>query len=52
MEHHTDIGMVTAANIVPLVQIPDIQDGEKNDNVQCKSAQADLPEGETRQEET
>ena len=44
--------MVTAANIVPSVQIPNIQDGKENEKVQCKSAQADLPEGETRQEET
>ena len=36
--------MVTAANIVPSVQIPDVQDGEENEIVQCKSAQADLPE--------
>ena len=44
--------MVTAANIVPSVQIPDIQDGKENEKVQCKSAQADLPKGEIRQEET
>ena len=44
--------MVTVANIVPSVQIPDKQDLKENEEVQCKSAQADLSEGETTQEET
>ena len=48
LEPYTNVGMVTAANIVPSVQIPDIQDGKENEKVQCKSAQADLPEGEIR----
>ena len=52
LEPHTEVGMVTAANIVPSVQIPDIHDGEENKKVQCKAAQADLPEWKTRQEET
>ena len=52
LEPHTEVGMVTAANIVPSVQIPDIQDGKENEKVQCKSAQADLLEGEIRQEDT
>ena len=55
LEPHTEVGMITAANIVSIstiLQITDIQDGEENGKVQCMSAQADLPEGETRQEET
>ena len=44
--------MVTAANIVPPVQIPNRQDLKENEEVQCKSAQADLSEGETTQKET
>ena len=44
--------MVTAANIVPSVQIPDKQDLKENVETQCKSAQADLSEGETMQKET
>ena len=43
--------MVTAANIIPSVQIPDRQDLKENEEVQCKSAQAELTEGETTQEE-
>ena len=52
LEPHIEVGMVTAATIVPSAQIPDIQDGEENEKVQCMSAQGDLPEGETTQEET
>ena len=44
--------MVTAAYIVPSVQIPDRQYLKENEEVQCKSAQADLSEGETTQQET
>ena len=44
--------MVTATNIVPPVQIPDKQDLKENEEVECKSAQADLSEGEVKQEET
>ena len=45
LEPHTQVGMVTAANIVPSPQIPDLQDGKENEKVQCKSAQADLMKG-------
>ena len=38
LEPHTEVGMVTVANIVPSVQTPDIQDGQENETVQCKSA--------------
>ena len=48
LEPHTEIGTVTAANIVPSIQIPSKQDlsASEYDNgkVQCKSAQADLSE--------
>ena len=44
--------MVTAVNIVPSIQIPDKQGLNKNDKVQCKSAQADLSKGKIQQEET
>ena len=44
--------MVTAANIVPSVQIPDKQNLKENEEVQCKSAQADLSKGEFTQEGT
>ena len=44
--------MVTAANIVPSVQIPDVQDLRENERIHCKSAQADLSEGDMKQEET
>ena len=43
--------MVTAANIVPSIQIPSTQDLRENEKVQCMSAQADLSE-EIQQEET
>ena len=43
--------MVTAANIVPSAQIPDRQYLKENEDVQCKSAQAELSEGKTTQEE-
>ena len=52
LEPHTEVGMVIASNIVPSVQIPDKQDLKENAKVQCKSAQADLSEGEVTQEET
>ena len=44
--------MVTAANIVPSEQIPDKQDLKENEEFQCKSALADLSQGETTEEET
>ena len=43
--------MVTAANIVPSVQIPARQYLKENMEVQCNSAQAELSEGKTTQEE-
>ena len=52
LEPHTEVGIVTAANIVPSVEIPDKQDLKENEEVQCKSAQADLSEGEIKQAET
>ena len=43
--------MVTAANIVPSIQIPSNLDLSENEQVQCMSAQADLFE-ERQQEDT
>ena len=51
LETNTEAGIVTAANIVPSIQIPDKQDLSENEKVQCMSAQADLSE-EIQQEET
>ena len=51
LEPHTEVDMATTANIVPSVQIPDKQDMKEHEEVQCKSAQADLLEGETTQED-
>ena len=51
LEPHTEVGMVTDANIVPLVQVPDRQYLKENEEIQCKSAQAELSEGKTMQEE-
>ena len=51
LEPHTEVDMVTAANIFPSVQIPDKQDLKENEDVQCKSVQADLSEVEIKQEE-
>ena len=45
LEPHAEVGMVTAANIVPSVQIPNRQHLKENEEGQCKSAQADLFEG-------
>ena len=50
LEPHTEVGMVTAANIVPSIQIPSNLDLSENEQVQWKSAQADLSE-EIQQEE-
>ena len=52
LEFYTEVGMVTAGNIVPSVQIPDRKDLKENEEVQCKSAQAELSEVETTQKET
>ena len=43
--------MVTAAIIVPSIQIPNKEELKENESVQCKSAQADLSEGKIQQEE-
>ena len=51
LEPNTKVGIVTAANIVPSIQIPDKQDLSENEKVLCKSAQANLSE-EIQQEET
>ena len=50
LEPHTEIRRVTAANIVPSIQIPSKHDLGENEKVQCMSAQADLAE-EIQQEE-
>ena len=50
LEPHTEVGMVTATNIVPSVQIPYKHDLKEKEEVQCKSAQANLAEREIRQE--
>ena len=52
LEPLTEVGMVTAAFIVPSVQIPDKQDLKENEEDQCKSAQADLSEGKITQKGT
>ena len=52
LELHTEVGMVTVANIGPSPQIPDLQDGKETEKVQCKSAQADLSKGDIKQEKT
>ena len=51
LEPHTEVGIVTAANIVPSIQIPSEQDLGENEKVQCMSAQADLSE-RAQQEDT
>ena len=42
---HTEVGIVTAANIVPSIQIPNEPNLGEDDKIQCMSAQADLSEG-------
>ena len=44
LEPHTEVGMVTAANIVPSTQVPSEQDLGENEKVQCMSSQADVSE--------
>ena len=51
LKPHTDIGIVTVANIVPSIQTPNPQDLRENEKVQCMSVQADLSK-EIQQEET
>ena len=45
IEPHMEVGIVTAANIVPSIQIPSEQDLGENEKVQCMSSQADVSEG-------
>ena len=52
LEPHTEVGMGTAANVVPSIQIPNKQKLKENENEQCKPAQADLSEGRIQQEQT
>ena len=43
--------MVSAANKVPSMLAPDVQDNEKDESVQCQAAQAELSKSEIRQVE-
>ena len=45
LELHTEVSIVTAANIVPSIQIPNEPDMGENEKLQCMSVQADLSEG-------
>ena len=45
LEPHTEVGIVTTANIVPSIQIPDEPDLGTDENIQCMSVQADLSKG-------
>ena len=45
LEPHTEVGIVTAASIVPAIQIRNEPEFGKDDKIQCMSAQADLSEG-------
>ena len=51
LEPHTEIGMVTAADIITSIQVPSKQDLGENEKIQCMSAQAELSD-EIQQEET
>ena len=42
LEPHTEIGMVTTANIVLSIQIPSKQDLGENEKVECMSVQAEF----------
>ena len=50
LEPHTEVGIVTAANIVPPVQMADRHGLKENEKVQSKSAQTGVLEGEIQQE--
>ena len=50
LELNTEIGIVTAANIVPSIQIPDRHDLKEMEKVQCKSVQIDVAEREIEQD--
>ena len=45
LEPHTEVGIVTAANIVPSIQIPNEPDMGGTEKIQCMSVQADLSAG-------
>ena len=56
LEPHTEVGMVSAANTVPSILMPDVleknvQDDEDDESVQCQSDQAEFSESEIRQAE-
>ena len=50
LESNIEVGIVTATNIVPSIQIPDKHDLKEMEEVQCKWAQADVPEKEIEQD--
>ena len=50
LEPHTEVGVVTAANIGPSIEIPNKQELKENENVQCKTAEANLSEDPTRKD--
>ena len=45
LEPHTEVGIVTTANIGPSIQLPNEPDFGEDDKIQCMSPQADLSEG-------
>ena len=45
LESHTEVAIVTTANIVPLTQVNSKQDLGEKELVHCMSAQAEFPEG-------
>ena len=49
LKQHTEVGIVTAANIVQSVQIPNEQDLGEDNKIQCMSTQADLSKGPHRE---
>ena len=56
LELHTEVGIVSAANEVPPILIPNvleenIQGNEDDESVLCQSAQAEFSESELRQTE-
>ena len=51
LQPHTEVGLVTFANIVPSIQIPDEPDLGENEKVQSMSAQVELSGG-VQQEDT
>ena len=51
LEPHTEVGIVTTANIVPSIQMPNEPDKGENEKISCMSVQADLS-GEASQRVT